>query len=380
MIRILHSVSNMDRAGIETMLMNYYRNIDRNKIQFDFLCNKKDIGAYEEEIKLLGGRIFRTPGLNPLKFPQYVKYMDMLFNEHPEYKIVQGHNGAFAVYSLFCAQKNNIPIRIFHGHNSSLHNSALCFDLKYPLKVFCKRKILRVANKYWACGHSAAKFYFGDEIFDNRDYTVINNAIDLDKFSYNNVVREKIRKEFNIDGKDIIGHVGRFNVVKNHTFIVDVFNVYQEKNPNAMLVMIGDGEQKETIKEKVHSLNLDSKVLFVDNIPNVYEWYQAFDLFLMPSHNEGLPVVGIEAQAAGLPCVFSSGVPSEIAVTGNCRFISLSEPCSTWVKTVDSMISRKNSRIKVDDVITNAGYNIKNEAKQLEKMYFDLVNGIRGKR
>lgn len=100
----------------------------------------------------------------------------------------------------------------------------------------------------------------------------------------------------------------------------------------------------------------------------------------MPSHNEGLPVVGIEAQAAGLPCVFSSGVPSEIAVTGNCRFISLSEPCSTWVETVDSMISRKNSRIKVDDVITNAGYNIKNEAKQLEKMYFDLVNGIRGKR
>ena len=133
MIRILHSVSNMDRAGIETMLMNYYRYMDKSKVQFDFLCNKKKPGAYDDEIKSMGGRIYHTPGLNPAKYPVYLKYMRELFQEHPEYKIIEAHNGALGVYALHAAKVSKIPVRIFHAHGASITK-----DWKLPIKLVCK--------------------------------------------------------------------------------------------------------------------------------------------------------------------------------------------------------------------------------------------------
>ena len=131
MIRVLHSVSNMDRAGIETMLMNYYRHMDHEKVQFDFLCNKTKPGAYDEEIKQMGGHIFHTPGLNPAKYPHYLKYMKKLFGKYSQYKIVEAHNGALGVYALYAAKKNKIPVRIFHAHGASITK-----DWKWPIKIF----------------------------------------------------------------------------------------------------------------------------------------------------------------------------------------------------------------------------------------------------
>lgn len=368
MIRILHSVSNMDRAGIETMLMNYYRNINKNEIQFDFLCNKKKIGAYEEEIKKLGGNVYRTPGLNPLKFFQYKSYMKKLFKEHPEYKIIHAHNGAFAVYSLFCARKNKIPIRIFHGHNSGFP-----IDLKLPLKLFCKKQLKYNYTEKWACGEGAVEFYYGKDTLNNKDYEIIHNAIDIDRFKYNLSERKRIRELYNIDKDIVIGHVGRFSPIKNHSFLIKIFNELSKTNNNVKLVLIGDGENEMKIRDMVKRLDLNDKVLFLGNIPNVNEWYQAFDLFILPSINEGLPVVGVEAQAAGLPCIFSNSIPHEIDITGNCIFIDLKEEIRVWTNNIEKIV-KEYQRKDTSKLLIEKGYSIKEETNKLENLYLKLYN------
>lgn len=366
MIRILHSVSNMDRAGIETMLMNYYRNIDRNEIQFDFLCNKKKIGDYDGEIKKMGGRIYRTPGLNPLKFFKYKKYMKKLFETHPEYKIIHAHNGPFAVYSLYCAKKANIPTRIFHGHNTGFP-----IDIKLPLKLFCKSRIKFCITEKWACGKEAVKFYFGNKTYKNGDFKIIHNAIDIQKFTFNSEIRNRIRNEYDLIDKTVIGHVGRFSPIKNHSFIIKLFEKYSHKNENSVLILIGDGEDKNKIHDLVVKNGLSEKVLFLGNISNVNEWYQAFDLFILPSINEGLPVVGVEAQAAGLPCLFSSTVPNEIDITHNCRFLSLSDSMESWCNEMSNIL-KSTVRKNVDKLIVSGGYDIKNECKKIVGLYRDF--------
>lgn len=370
MIRVLHSVSNMDRAGIETMLMNYYRYMDRNEVQFDFLCNKKKPGAYDDEIKSLGGRIFHTPGLNPTKYFQYQKYMKMLFAKHPEYKILHGHNGAFAVYSLHAAKKSKIPVRIYHCHGASLIH-----DLKYPLKLVCMKFLDKNYNHRWTCGEAAARFYYGDKIADSRQYRLITNAIDVEKFIYDESVRMKMRRQYNLEHKKVIGHVGRFMTQKNHTFLLDVFACLHEKEPSTTLVLLGDGELMEEMKKKAQELNVVDSVLFVGNVNNANEWYQAFDLFILPSIYEGLPVVGIEAQAAGLPCVFSTKVTKEVSITDHTEFLDLGDSCAVWARKILEMLQKCAQRQNEYDAVTAANYNIKVESKKLQQLYVDLYNG-----
>ena len=186
MIRILHSVSNMDRAGIETMLMNYYRHIDRSKIQFDFLCNKKKPGAYDAEIKEMGGNIYHTPGLNPAKYPSYLKCMKKIFEENPEYKIVEAHNGALGVYALHAAKVNHIPVRIFHAHGASITR-----DWKLPIKLVCKALLPSNMNQHFSCGIEAARCYFGEKVVERNDYELIPNAIEVNPTEKNRI--NKIR-------------------------------------------------------------------------------------------------------------------------------------------------------------------------------------------
>jgi len=237
MIRILHSVSNMDRAGIETMLMNYYRYMDKSKVQFDFLCNKKKPGAYDDEIKSMGGRIYHTPGLNPAKYPVYLKYMRELFQEHPEYKIVEAHNGALGVYALHAAKVSKIPVRIFHAHGASITK-----DWKLPIKLVCKACLPTNMTHHFSCGVEAAKCYFGQKVVDENDYVLIPNAIDVERFIYNPEIRNKIRKENDLESKHVVGHVGRFMAQKNHTFLLDVFAEVLKIDSQAHLVLLGDGE------------------------------------------------------------------------------------------------------------------------------------------
>ncbi len=370
MIRILHSVSNMDRAGIETMLINYYRHIDRNKIQFDFLCNKKKIGAYDSEINDMGGRIFRTPGLNPLKFLKYMKYMKDLFIKHPEYKIVEAHNGALGVYALHAAKKNKIPVRIFHAHGASITK-----DLKLPLKLFCKSRLPYNMNKHFTCGIAAAECYFGEKVVKANDYLFVPNAIEVDRFTFSDETRELIRNQYNLADKHVIGHVGRFMAQKNHSFLIDVFAEIKKLDQKAFLVLLGDGELTETIKQKADELGLTESILFVGNVSNVNEWYNAFDVFVLPSIWEGLPVVGVEAQTADLPCVFSSNITKEIELSDRVAFLDLNSGVEAWAKKINEMLlygeRRNNAKL-----IAEKGYDIEVEAKKLQEYYLSLFDSI----
>lgn len=366
MIRILHSVSNMDRAGVETMLMNYYRHIDRNKIQFDFLCNKSKPGAYDEEIKKLGGRIYHTPGLNPFKYFKYLKFMKKFFAEHPEYKIVHAHNGAFIVYPLFAAKRNKIPVRISH-----VHSASFTFDYKWPLKVFCKPWIKSCATHKWACGRDAAKFYYGKKAVENGETLTINNAIDIDRFLFNKDKRDEIRNKYNLNGKYVIGHVGRFDKQKNHSFLIDIFSEVSKKDKNSVLLLLGEGSLMDEIANKVKNLGLEEKVIFMGNVDNVNEFYQAMDVFVLPSIWEGLPVVGIEAQAADLPCVFSDDVTVETTILPTTCYLSRKDSIEEWAKTVLKL--KHHKRVDKSVEIKSAGYDIETESKKLVDIYTKLL-------
>lgn len=366
MIRVLHSVSNMDRAGIETMLMNYYRHMDHSKVQFDFLCNKKKPGAYDEEIKKLGGKIYQTPGLNPFKFFKYQRYMKELFSKHPEYKIIHVHNGALGIYALYAAKKSKIPYRIFHAHGASI-----TLDLKWPLKMVCKSQLLNYCNQNWTCGVEAAKYYFGRKNAKQGNYSLVKNAIDVEKFTYSEAIRNKIREEYNLQGKIIIGHVGRFMTQKNHKFLIEVFARIIRLEEKAILVLLGDGELMDDIKEKVTELEITEKVLFIGNVGNVNEWYSVFDVFVLPSIWEGLPVVGIEAQAADLPCVFSSNVTNEIELSEKVNFLELEASVDAWARCIIEK-SRDTARRDNTDLITKKNYNIHIEAEKLENRYLEI--------
>lgn len=372
MIRILHSVSYLNRGGIETMLMNYYRRIDRSKVQFDFLCNSYSKGAYDDEVISLGGRIFRTPGFNPLKHFAYKKYMQQLFYDHPEYKIIEAHNGPLGRFALKSAKDNRIPIRIYHAHGADLP-----FDLKWPIKYYCMKTLKYSMTHHFACGIKAGEFYYGKKIMDSGDYVIIPNAIEINRFTYSEEVRNNIRTEYNLNDKQVIGLVGNFVKAKNHKFLIEVFAQVHKQNPDAVLVLLGGGIFFNDIKKLVASKSLQDYVIFTGAVSNANDWYQAFDIFVMPSLWEGLPVVGVEAQAADLPCIFSTAVTNEIKVDDTTQFFDLKMPADEWAKKINDILHNLPERKNNYQLITDHNYNIETEAVKLQNLYIDLYNSIK---
>ena len=230
-------------------------------------------------------------------------------------------------------------MRIFHAHGASITK-----DWKLPIKLVCKACLPTNMTHHFSCGVEAAKCYFGQKVVDENDYVLIPNAIDVARFIYNPKIRNKIRKENNLENKHVVGHVGRFMAQKNHTFLMDVFAEVLKIDSQAHLVLLGDGELMDEIKRKTADLGISEHVTFVGNVGNANEWYQAFDCFVLPSIWEGLPVVGVEAQAADLPCVFSSAITREIGLSQRAKFVPLTESVSVWAKTLcDSSIKESVS-------------------------------------
>lgn len=366
MIRVLHSVSNMDRAGIETMIMNYYRNIDRSKIQFDFLCNKAKIGAYDDEIKKMGGRIFRTPGLNPIKWFKYEHYVMDLLKREKDIKIVHSHNGAFSLQAQIAAKKSGIKNRIVH-----VHGTRIDINCKLPLKLLYKKFLKKNCNRYWGCGTEAIEYYFGKAVIKNNNYMLIRNAIEIDKFIYNEEKRKEIREKYNLSDKFVVGNVARFMKQKNHKFTIELFNEILKIEPKSVLMLVGDGELQKKIKEEVKNMKIVDRVIFVGNVSNVNELYNAMDVFLLPSLFEGLPVVGIEAQASGLKCFFSNTITKEVKITNNVKFLDLKkDTLKQWASEIVKCQNYK--RLNMKNEIVEAGYSIKDEADKLQEIYLKM--------
>ena len=220
MIRVLHSVSNMDRGGIETMLMNYYRHIDRSKVQFDFIVNKKKPGDYDDEIRRLGGHIYQSPGLNPLHYPAYLRFVQQTVAADPRIRILHAHNEAMGLYALKGAEKAGLQVRIAHAHNIWIVR-----DYKWPLKMFCKRLLPGAATHLWACGRDAGIYYFGKADWERRGQ-IIPNAIEPETFRFDSAVRAEMRARYGLEDRVVLGHVGRFDVRKNHERLLEIFAAF----------------------------------------------------------------------------------------------------------------------------------------------------------
>ena len=361
MIRILQVVNDMHRAGLETMLMNYYRNIDRTRIQFDFLTHRPYKSDYDDEILELGGNVYYAPRLYPQNYPSYFKFMKQFYAEHPEYKIVHSHIDAMSYLPLLAAKKAEIPVRIAHSHSTAIDR-----DVKYLLKQYYRSQITSVANYYCACGKEA-----GEYLFKDKEFTIIPNAIQVDKFLYQEQIRCQIRKKLNLSDKTVIGHVGRFSYPKNHRFLISVFNEIYKNNSNSVLLLIGVGEKETEIRNQVESMGLCDSVLFLGNRADVNELYQAMDVFVMPSFFEGVPLTGIEAQFSGLNCIFSDKVPTEVDFSGNCSFISLNEKTEKWVTQILHNCDQTGRSLR-SQALKGSQYNIKNACKYLENFYLQL--------
>ena len=335
MIRVLQCVNNMDRAGLETMLMNYYRNIDRTKIQFDFLMHRSEKSDYDDEIEALGGRIYRAPRLYPQNYPAYFAYMKRFFAEHPEYQIIHSHIDAMSYLPLLAAKRAGVSVRIAHSHSTSIDR-----DMKYLLKQYFRFMLRGVTSHYCACGTEAGKFLFG-----KREFTVIPNAIDAEIYRFNVGMRNEKRRELGVENEFVVGHIGRFTYAKNHMFLVDIFHEIKKQQPQAVLLLVGTGEKEAAVKRYVEKLALGDSVCFLGVRSDVHELYQAMDVFVMPSLFEGVPVVGIEAQFSGLPCVFSDRVPKEVAFTDECHFVELNMSAQEWAMRALACRSKHNGQI-----------------------------------
>lgn len=357
MIRVLQCVNNMHRAGLETVLMNYYRNIDRTQIQFDFLTHRPERDDYDDEIEALGGKIYRAPRLYPQNYPAYFRYMKQFFAEHPEYQIVHSHIDAMSYLPLLAAKKAGVPVRIAHSHSSGIDK-----DLKYGLKQYYRYRLPSAANYFWACGEVAGRF-----LFRKRPYTLIANAIEAERFYFDSQIRKQKRKEFGLGEQLVVGHAGRFCYPKNHEFLLKIFQCLLMQEPNAVLLLVGKGEKEPQIRELAGNLGIADQVIFAGSRNDLNEIYQAMDIFVMPSRFEGVPMVGIEAQFSGLPCLFSDKVPQEVAFTDRCRFLELKLPAEQWAQKILDSVGQR-----MPNDTDNAWYDVQVAHKILEQQYADL--------
>lgn len=355
-IRVLHVVTYMGRGGLETMIMNYYRNIDRSKVQFDFLTHRCERWDYDDEIEKLGGKIYNLPRLNPFSY-KYLKALDNFFREHKEYKIVHCHQDCLSGIILKYAKKNGVPFTIAHSHSSNQNK-----DLKLLVKLIVKKSIPKYTDYLLACGKEA-----GEWMFNTTEYTILNNAIDTKRYIYNEEKSLEMKEKLGITDKFVIGHVGRFRQEKNHSFIIDIFKEVCAKEPNSTLLLVGDGPLEDEIKKKVYDSGLLGKVKFLGARDNVNDLMQSMDVFILPSLYEGIPLTMIESQASGLNCIISDKVPKECIVTKNVKVLSLQESSNYWADEILKI--RISNRKNLCNEIQNTKFNIKSNATWLQKFY-----------
>lgn len=359
---IAHVIGKWLGGGVEAVVMNYYKNIDRTKIQFDFICDNDSTDIPYDEIKKLGGRVILIPPYQ--KIFEYEKELLKIFKEN-NYQIVHSHINTLSAFPLRVAKKAKIKIRIAHSHSTTNKKEWKKNLLKQILRPFSKL----YATDYMACSELAGRWLFGNKEYNRKNVYLLNNAIDLDKFKYNEKIRTEKRKELKIkDDNLVIGHIGRFVEQKNHRFLIDIFNEIYKTNKKAILLLIGKGPLETEIKEKVEKLGLTKVVYFLGQRSDVNELYQVFDVFLLPSLYEGLPVVGVEAQATGNLCYFSTSMTKETKVLDTTKFMSLENTPKEWSKNIFKDL-KKYKKTDTKDQVSKYGFNIQEEAKRLVTYY-----------
>lgn len=360
-IRVLQVVPNMNAGGLETLIMNLYRNIDREKVQFDFLLHYDGDFFYSDEIRKLGGHIYNLTVRNDNNFVKYLRDLDTFFKNHKEYNIVHGHMVSTAVFYLHYAKKNGCKVRIVHSHNT---NTVI--GLKGIAKKVLAKAAIVPANTYFACGKLAGKFLYG-----KKKFIVLNNGIDVDQFKYSESIRKEVRKEINIENNHVYGHVGRFNMQKNHKFLLNVFNEICKIDDKAVLILVGMGELETEVFNQAKTMGIMNRIKYLGVRDDVNRLYQAMDVFIFPSYFEGFPVVATECQASGLPMLVSDSVTSEIKITPCVHFLSLNDGAKRWAKYATEIIEEQRKDYSKE--LINNGYDIKKIAYKLQNYYIENV-------
>lgn len=368
MIRILHVVSIMHRGGVETMLMNYYRNIDRNCVQFDFVEHGFEHNDYDDEIISLGGKIYNIPPKSEGVMKSLHTIENIIRNE--PYDIVHVHMDAMNSFALYAAKKGGARWRISHAHSSSMPPNPIK-DILYKLSI---RALPRYANCYYSCSKISADYLY-QHVKGSVGIEYIHNAIDVDKFSYQQNIRDCIRGELKAENRYIIGHVGNFQYPKNHMFLLEVLKEYIKTDPNVFLLLCGEGDLRASIETKIEEYHLKSNVVLLGVCNHVQDYMQAFDIQLHPSFYEGFPVVTIEAQCSGLPLIVSDTITKEIALSNRVVFAPIKgeEAVSTWVSEIEAFRKLYEKRVDQSELLRNKGYDIKLEAKKLQHKYEQLM-------
>jgi glycosyltransferase involved in cell wall biosynthesis len=363
-LRILHVVVNMNRGGAETLIMNLYRNIDRSKVQFDFLTCKE--GVFDSEIEMMGGKVYRIPYISEVGHFNYLKELKKFFLSNSQYKIVHSHIDKMSGLVLRTAKKAGIPVRISHSHNTSSEGGTATKIYKW----FAGNFILPNATNLFACSNYAAKWLFK---YKSQSSNIIKNGIECDKFAFSSQIRKEVREELKIDKNVfVLGHVGRFAHQKNHAFLINIFAEFNKVNQESILLLVGEGPLRSDIENQVLKLKLKDKVKFIGIRSDIHRILQAFDVFVFPSIHEGLPVSLIEAQASGLPCLISNNVSQEVDLGINLvDFISLADK-KQWVKKIMGTVSLHPSRSIFSKSIVSQGYDIRETANTIEKFYLSI--------
>lgn len=363
-IRVLHVFASLDRGGAETMIMNLYRSINREKVQFDFVVddsNKKY--DYEEEIEHLGGYIYRIPKYKAKKYFSYRSKWKSMLMSHNEWNIVHIHHTVPAFTYLGIAKKNQL-VTIVHSHTAGATKS-----IKSILKILARFPLRFLAEYLFACSVAAAKWMFGNK---SSKAIIINNSIDSKRYIFSAEKRDLMRTELNLENSFTIGHIGNFSKAKNYPFILDIFVEVLKIDPFAKLILIGKNDNNPEVERRVKEMDLDQSVIFTGVRSDIPDLLQAIDIFLFPSLYEGLPVTLIEAQASGLKIFASDVITNEVAITDNIEFMSLNSSAEVWADRIMEYrdgYERKNSR---REIIT-AGYDVKQSANELENFYIKIL-------
>lgn len=359
-IRVLQVVASLNAGGMENYIMNLYRMVDRTKVQFDFIVHHAAIGLYEDEIESLGGKVYHFTVLDDKNILKYVSELHSFFEEHKEYRIIHGHLSSLAVFYLGVAKKLGVPWRIAHSHGAGFLHT-----LKGTAKYLMFRTTKWNANVRLACSTEAGKYLYGKDSFEFTP-----NGIDIGRFAFDEKKRKEMRSKLGLDNDYVIGHVGRFNLQKNHEYLLKIFYGIVSKTSNVKLLLLGDGELFLKIQKLVEELGIKDKVVFAGVHKDVENFYQVMDVFVLPSLFEGLPVTGIEAQYSGLPCFFSDEITKEVKICDDVNFLKIGEDnLNLWV---DALVQKpiNNKRDSIEFITSK--FDVKNAAKAMEERYLDL--------
>lgn len=368
--KILYVLDSLkQRSGVTAVAMNYFRNINKSKVHIDFLVLEDSEENIVQEITSSGSAVYFMPKLSLFNIYKVAKFYNDFFKKHNDYIIIHSHFNQIDFMVFHYAKKYGAEHCISHSHNTkysdnklkSIRNWMMCLPIRH------------IADTWAACGIKAGQFLYGKDFLKSKHHLIINNAIDIDKFTYNLEIRNKKRSELGLENKFIIGNVGRLRLQKNQSYLLRLFSKFlKEKNYDNRyhLLLIGDGELKGDLRKLSDELNINNFVTFLGTRSDVNELLQAMDVFVLPSLYEGLPVIGIEAQASGLPCLFSNNVTNEVGLC-NTKFLPLSDDFSAWINEITE--SQKIKRNDTRNIIIEKGFSIKTEANKLTDFYCNIL-------